>query len=200
MLGRVLPLAALALLSLAAATAGAAEGGHGDHGIDIKTLGLQLLNFGVLVFVLARFGGRAINKALQGRHDQLKKDLDEATTARAAAEARLRQQEKRLSNLESEVTKLRASIKDEAEREQARLLAAAEEKARRLQDEARFLMDQQVKEAQIRFRQEVAATALQIAEDVIRKSLQPTDESRLAAGFVSDLERGPGKAPPEGRV
>lgn len=178
---------------LVPAVAMAAGGGHGGeaHGIDPKALALQFLNFGVLVAVIVFAGGKLINRALAARHDQMKKDLDEASQARVAAETRLKQQEQRLGNIEKEITKLRESIKEEAEKEQARLLAAAEEKAARIKEEARFLMDQQVKEAEQRFRQEVAAAAVLIAEDMVRRSLQIDDETRLNAAFIGDLERSP---------
>jgi F-type H+-transporting ATPase subunit b len=166
-------------------------GGHGEHhGLDGKRLAFQLINFGLLITILGFFGGRAINKALASRHDQMKKDLEEAGQARAAAEARLAQQEKRLANLEKEIVALRASIKQEAIQEEQRLVAAAEEKAKRIQDETRFLMDQQVKEAELRFRQEVAGAAVRIAEELVRRSVRPDDESRLHAGFIADLDGG----------
>lgn len=169
---------------------GHADEGHGGehHGLDTKTLAFQLINFGLLLAILGFFGGKAINKALAARHDQMRKDLDEAKAARTAAESRLAVQEKRLGNLEKEVLNLRASIKDEAVQEEKRLLASAEEKARRIQDETKFLMDQQVKEAERRFREEVAGTAVRIAEEIVRRSVRPDDESRLNQSFISDLE------------
>jgi F-type H+-transporting ATPase subunit b len=166
--------------------AGSAEHG-GHHGIDGGKLAFQLINFGILVFILGFFGGRAINKALAGRHEQMKKDLDEAAQARAAAEARLKLQEKRMANLEKEVAALRVSIKDEAKKEEELLVAAAEDKARRIQEETRFLMDQQVKEAELRFRREVASTAVQVAEEIVRRPVRPEDEARLNERFVADL-------------
>lgn len=167
------------------------EEGHGEHhGIDGKTLAFQLLNFGVLVFILVKFGGGAINKALRARHDQLKVDLQEAATARAAAETRLKQQEARLANLEQELAALRASLRQEAEHEKGRLLATTEERVRRLQQETTFLLDQQVKEAERRFREELTTTALKVAEDKVRKALQFDDEQRLVQTFVNDLEGG----------
>ena len=183
----------------------AADGAHGEgehegaghaahHGLDPKTFAFQLLNFGVLVFILVKFGGSAMNKMLAARHVQLKKDIEEAAQARAAAELRLAEQEKRMANLAAEVARLRASIKEEAEKEQARLLAVADEKSKRIQDDARFLMQQQVKEAERRFREELAGAAVRVAEEVVRRSVRPDDESRLAQTFISDVER-----PPAGR-
>jgi F-type H+-transporting ATPase subunit b len=177
-------------LALAAEPAG--EHGADDHhaAFNPKTFAFQLINFGLLVAILGFFGGRAINKALAARHEQLKRDLEEAVQSRAAAEARLKQQERRLGNLEKEVSALRASIKEEALIEEKRLIEAAEEKARRIQDETKFLMDQEVKQAEIRFREEVAAQAVRIAEELVLRSVKPEDDKRLLQSFVADLEGG----------
>jgi F-type H+-transporting ATPase subunit b len=163
---------------------------HGGHGLDPKRLLYQFINFGLLVAILGFAGGKAINKTLAARHDQMKKDLDEASAARAAAQARLKEQEGRLANLESEVARLLAAIKDEAGKEEQRLLASAEEKARRIGDETQFLVAQQIKEAEQNFRQEVANATARIAEEIVRRSVKGEDETRLQQSFISDLESG----------
>ena len=173
------------------AAGGEHGGGHGEHGLDLKRLALQLFNFAVLAAILGFFGGKAINKALAGRHEQMKKDLEEAAQARTAAESRLAHQERRMGNLEKEIAALRASIKEEAVNEEKRLVEAAEEKSRRIQDETKFLLDQQVKEAELRFRAEVAGTAVRVAEEIVRRSVQPEDTARLQQGFIADLEKIP---------
>jgi F-type H+-transporting ATPase subunit b len=184
---------------VAQAAAPEAAGAHGEAHLDPRTFAFQLINFGILVAILGYFGGRAINRALLARHDQLKRDLQEAVQARAAAEARLLLQERRLTNLASEVTALRASIKEEALAEEKRLLQAVEEKARRIQDETRFLMDQEIKQAEIRFREEVAAEAIRIAEEVVLRSVRPEDETRLGQIFIADLAGGGGNKVASGR-
>ena len=181
----------------AAATVGepAAEHGsgheeHGEHaGVDAKTLALQLLNLGVLIFLLVYFGGYfkggMLSKALRNRHDLLKADIEAASGQRALAEQRFREQDKRLANLEQELAALRASVQQEGEREQARLLAGAEEKAKRIQDETRFQLDQEVKEAELRLRAEVASTAVKVADEILRRSVSAEDERRLVQDFAA---------------
>ena len=141
----------------------------------------------MLLFLLVKFGGGAINKGLRARHEQLKSDMDEAARLRAAAELRFKEQEKRLANLEQELEAMRQAILREAEHEKARIIAAAEEKSRRVQDETRFLLDQQIKEAEARFRAEVAQAALKIADELLRRSVNTADEQRLVATFVAEL-------------
>jgi F0F1-type ATP synthase membrane subunit b/b' len=89
-----------------------------------------------------------VTKALQERSDQIKTDLASAAQARAAAQARFEQQEKRLAALEHEIADIARNIKQEAEAEKVRLIAIAEERAKRIREESEFIIEQQVKQAQ----------------------------------------------------
>jgi F-type H+-transporting ATPase subunit b len=177
---------------------------EGTPPINTKKLVLQLVNFGVLVFILVRFGGPAINKALSARHQQLKADLAAAETARAEAEARLARQEARLAKLEQEIGDIQAGVKQEAEAERDRLVALAEERAKRIREETSFALDQQVKEAESNLRRETALAAVQLAEQIVKTSMNGGDQQRLVDAFVADVgngttppttKKGPGGAP-----
>ncbi|MEP6653055.1 MAG: ATP synthase F0 subunit B [Myxococcales bacterium] len=166
-----------------------AEHEAGPPSINFKALGLQLLNFAVLLVILVKFGGGAINKALSARHQQLKADLASAAELRALAEAKLSKQEARLASLEHEIGEMRREIKSEAEAEKARLIAAAEERAVRIKSETAFLVEQQVREAAGRLRREAADTALKVAEEILRRAVGAGDQQRLLDTFVSDVEQ-----------
>ena len=167
------------------------EAGEPAPKLDTGKLALQLLNFAVLAGILGWFGGRAINKALLARHQQLKADLVAAAEARSAAEARAVEQQKRLETLETEITDMRAGIKQEAEDEKQRLIAAAEARAKSITEETTFLLDQQVKEAELTLRREVAEAAVKIAEQLVTKSMNAGDQQRLVDTFVSDVATPP---------
>jgi len=170
---------------------GRGEEHEGAPEIDPKKLGLQILNFGVLVFILVKFGGGAINKMLRSRHEQLKADLASAAELRAAAEAKLKKQEARLASLEHEIADMHRNLKAEAEAEKARLIAASEERAARIKAETAFLIEQQVRDADQRLRRESADGALKIAEEILKRSIGPADQQKLVETFVGDVERRP---------
>jgi len=167
--------------------------GAGEHGAEHeapfsgKTFMWQMLNFGALLFLLIKFGGPPVKKALQARHQQIKTDLASAAEARAAAQARFEHQEKRLAALESEIATIRAGIKQEAEAEKARLIAMAEDRARRIREESEFIIEQQVKQAEEDLRREVAAQAVALAEKIVRAQLGAQDQARLVDTFVGDV-------------
>jgi F-type H+-transporting ATPase subunit b len=155
----------------------------------------QLANFAALTFILIKFGGPAVSKALGARHQQLKADLAAAAEAKAAAEKRLAVQEQRLATLEQEIAGIRAGIKQEAEAEKARLIELAEERARRIQEETKFLLDQQAKQAEADLRREAAKMAVDMADQMVRRAFNAADQQRLVDGFVGDI----GAAPAAGR-
>ena len=165
------------------------EGGEAAEApkLDMGKLVLQLINFAVLAGVIGFFGGKAVNKALVVRHQQMKADLQSAAEARSAAETRAAEQAKRLERLESEIANIRANIKKEAEDEKARLIAAAEERAKGIAAETQFLLDQQVKEAEVTLRREVGEAALRIAAEAVQKAFTGADQQRLVDTFVSDV-------------
>jgi F-type H+-transporting ATPase subunit b len=176
----------------------------GEHGpsLDLGKLALQLLNFAVLLFILIKFGGGAINKMLAARHAQLKADLASASALRAAAEAKLGEQEGRLVRLEAEIAAMRAGIHAEAESEKQRLMAAAHERTRRIEAETTFLVEQQVRESEARLRRESADAALKMAEELLRRSVGPADQQNFLERFIAGVDAGgpakvtPGSSPP----
>jgi F0F1-type ATP synthase membrane subunit b/b' len=177
----------------AASHAGRAEGDaeHKEHaGFSVKTFALQLVNFGALLFLLIYFGGRAMNKALRARHEQLKNDIGEAARLRDEAKAKFEAQARRVAELEKEVAALRESMRKDAEREQARALDGVQERARKIQEEMRFQIDQQVKQAESLLRAEVASAAVALAGELARKTIGMDDQRRLAQEFVAGFDGG----------
>jgi F-type H+-transporting ATPase subunit b len=171
-----------------AAQPAAAEHGaeHAQHPkFKVTTFIWQLINFGALLFLLIYFGGRKLNQWLRGRHEQLKSEIGEATRLRDEAKRRFDAQERRLAELEKEIAALRASMRKDAEAEQTRMLEAAQERAKRMQDDMRTQIDEQVKVAEAALRAEVANASVKLAAEMVRKAVSFEDERRLAREFVA---------------
>jgi len=174
-----------------------AEHEAGEHEARIESpvrLALSLLNFAVLAFILIKFGGPAVKKGLAARHVQLKTDISQAADAKAAAEARYQAQEARLAGLEQEIAALRAKLRGEAEAEKGRLLVAAQERAARVREETRFVLEQQTKEAAQIIRREAAEAAVRVAEEILRRQVGGADQQRFLDGFVNDVSSRGGQA------
>ena len=164
-----------------------AAGDHGAPALDGGRLAAQFFNFAALIAILYFAGRKPVSKALLARHEQLKSELAAAADVRAAAQARLEKQEKRLAALEHEIADIVSGVKQEAEAEKARMIAAAEDRARRIREEATFMIDQQVKEAEVQLRRDAARAAVEAAEKLVRANFGAGDQQRLVDTFVADV-------------
>ena len=173
---RVLAIAAL-LLGAVPSAALANEGGGGLISLD-KSLVIQAINFGLLLFILIKLLYKPLLAKMNERTEAIRSSLEEAKAARAEAER------ERVEH----AAKLQASLA-EAQSIRATALKDAAEEQRRLVEAARSEMGQDVRRARQELRQEVADLATSVAERLIRKSLRDEDHRRIVDDAINRVER-----------
>jgi hypothetical protein len=89
----------------------------------------MLLNFALLLGLLAWKGGPVARKTAEDRHDLIKTALDEAAELRQEAADKLAEYEQRLKSADAEIQKLVDGMRADAESDKRRILAAAEAQA-----------------------------------------------------------------------
>ena len=155
---------------------------------DFGLLVWMTLIFGIVFFVLAKWGFPMITDSVQKRADRINESI-----------AKAREAEERLLNLASE----QDAIVEQARKEQARILKEAaasrdaliEQAKEQARDEASKILDQartQIeaeKESALRdVRKEVAALSVAVAEKVLRKDLeQESSRDELLARLVDEM-------------
>jgi len=141
------------------------------------------LNFSLLVFLLVRFGRAPINDFLSTRRRAMQQAINEAAEAKAKAEAKLKEYTDRLAQLDSEMAKLRADLMAAAEEDKKRIVAEAEEAARRMKVETDALIDQHAKALSAQVRRELVDGAIATAERLLREKITAADQQQLADAF-----------------
>ena len=189
-------LGALVVLACLIAPGGvlaAAEGEHGGGGlINIdKSLGIQIINFGILLFILWKLLYKPLVAKMEERTQAIKKSLDEAQAARAEAQTQREQHAQNLRAAHAEAQAIRAAAVKEAAEEQRKLVDAARAEAARLVASARAELDQDVRRAREQLRREVADLAIGAAEQLMRRSLRDDDHRRIVQDALTKLESTP---------
>ena len=178
---------AIAFLSLAlwSSAAWASEGeGGGFINLD-KTLLIQAANFGLLLAVLWRFLYRPLLAKMQERTEAIRKSLDEAQAARAEAQRERESHAAKIQAAHAEAQAIRAAALKEAADEQRRLVEAARGEAARLVESAKAELEQDVRRARQDLRREVSDLAINVAEQLIRKSLRDEDHRRIVEDAIA---------------
>jgi F-type H+-transporting ATPase subunit b len=172
--------ALLALLSVSPAQAA------GDDGLLFPAINFLLLL--ATLFVLLR---KPIQTYFADRHAAIRADLDQAAALKRGAEERYAQWQRRLLDLERELSVIRATSRERADAERESLLADARAAAQRIRQDAANAVDQEVRRARARLRDEASQLAIELAAGILREQVDSRDRDRLIEEFIERIERSP---------
>lgn len=148
----------------------------------------HLINLAVLLWLLVRYAGPAINRGVRGKAEHVEKDIAEATRLHAEARAMLTEYEEKLAGLDARTTDLIEQYRRDGEAEKARLIAEAETEADRIRAEAERAAQNEIDRARARLEAEVVDLAIAAAEEAIKSKLGPAEHRRMTADYLGQLE------------
>ena len=145
--------------------------------------------FGLVLFILAKFGFPMITGMVEKRNKRISDSLEAARIAEEAL-ANLQQEQERLI---SETRSEQARLMQEAAAERDRMIAQAQEQARaeaqKIMDDARVRINEEKEAVMKEIRNEVALVSLSIAEKVVRKDLSSdASQKELVDKLINELE------------
>ncbi len=150
--------------------------------------GFALVNFAIFAAIMYKLAAKPLRSYVQDRHDRIRKDLDEAGKLRAHAEAQLKEYAERVKNVNQEIETLLATIKQEAEADKLRIIAAAEQQAARLKIEAQKQIEAEIARARNELRREVIEAAVNAADTILKSQIGADDQRKMAEKYVATLE------------
>ena len=164
------------------------EGFQSFIGIDFWTALFTLLNFLAVLFVGKRFLWGPVMKIIQDRQKEIDDMYEAADSARSSAMAMEEEYKQKLSV--AVVTGERI-VKDATVRGQAReeeILRQANAQADAIREKAAADIAMEKKKAINDAKNEISGMAVAIAEKVVGRELQESDQSKLIDEFISGLE------------
>ena len=174
----------LALSSLGSASEGESNLFAGDIGNAVWTLVIFVL----VIVVLGKFAWTPLLEALQKREDFIRDSLEVAKEDRLAAEAQLKEYEKKLATAQGEATEIIEEAKRNAETLRARLEDKARQESENMLDRARREIDIAKQSAVKELYSTSAQLATDIAGRVLQRELTAADHERLIEESIGELE------------
>jgi len=147
----------------------------------------NLLNFGLLAFLIYRFGKKPLVEALATRKRTMMQEIDNATRLKNEAEARLSDYEDKLQRLDETLEQLKTDYAAQGEAERAHVLAEAEERRGRMKRDVEFRLEQELKAAKAQLLLESVESAVVAAEELLRKKVGAADQDRSADEYLVGL-------------
>ena len=157
---------------------------------DFGLIFWMFIAFAILFTVLAIWGWPVILRNMDERADTIDKGVEYAReaksqldSAREDAQKYIQEARTRQAEILQEAARMKTQIIEEARRE-------ASEEARKVMDAAKVSIEQQRKEAELQFRNEVSKFSLDIAEKMVRKQLDDDKaQEALVDKFLDEIEK-----------
>ena len=147
----------------------------------------MLINFGILLWLIGKYGAPVAKKLAEDRHDQIKDALDEAAKLRDQAAKKLAEFETRIKGVDAEIKALVDGIRKDAETDKARILEAAAAQAAQMKRDAELRIAAEIDLARAQLTQEVTAAAVTATEKILKDKATPDDQRTLVSTFISNL-------------
>ncbi len=172
--------AALSVLMVLAVAATAYASGDGaipkEKWLDLLW---RTTNFAGLLFILVFFLKKPFADGLSSRRDGIKDQLEALESRKAEAEQLYKEAEAKLARLDDEVNAIITEAVKQGEVEKEKIIADAERNAGDIKRQAEMAVAHEVAEAKTRLKGEIAEQAVLLAEELVKKNIQPADQSRM---------------------
>ena len=157
---------------------------HGSPLSIVWKWGNFILLFGGLAYYLRR----PLREFLQTRARGIEEGLASGKRAQEEAEAKMSSIEARLARLDEEIDGLRQQATRESEEERQRIIDSSRAEAEKVVAMARREIEGMQRTARLELKAHVARLAVDLAEERLRKGLEPSQDQRIISRFVRSLK------------
>ena len=164
---------------------------RGNAATERATEIFKWINFAIVAGVIVWVFGKLLPPVFRKRAEAVSSAITNATGAKAAAEAQLRDSETRLANLQKEVTELRAFAERESAAEVERLRALTQSDVQKIAAAAKAEIEAAERAARLELKALAANLAVTGAESLLVKQLTPKAQESVISNFVKRLEGSP---------
>ena len=156
--------------------------------LTLGTILAQMLNFFILVWILARFAYKPLVSMMQERKDRIAKDLADAQNARNEAEQFKADYVAQIANARQEAQQIVEKAVQQAEATTREQLATAREQIEREKERARQDIVNERDRAMNNLRNEVISLSVAMATKVVAKDMDSETNTKLIEDAIAKLD------------
>ncbi len=185
---RIALVLAIGLVMLAAGIAFASSGGdHAEAKGWEKTDTFRVMNFAVLMTALFFILKKPVAKALSGRIDSIRNQLEDLEIRKAEALKELAAYEDKISRMEQESADILARYKQQGEDVKKRILAEAASAAEKMKEQAVQTIEREFEDARNQLKMAVFEQALEKAEASLKEKITEDDQDKLVDEYLTKV-------------
>ncbi|MDA8125797.1 MAG: ATP synthase F0 subunit B [Deltaproteobacteria bacterium] len=177
----------LGLFWLTAAYASGGGGAEAKEGPNWLDFLWRSFNFAALIGILFWLVAKKAKAFFAGRREGIEKALEEAVTAREAAEKKFQEYAAKLDKATGEIDQIGGMIEAQGQTEKARIIADARKTAEKIKEDTQARMDQEFAKASQELRTEAVRLSTEMAEALLKKHIQAADHEAMVKDYIEKV-------------
>ncbi|MEW6584129.1 MAG: F0F1 ATP synthase subunit B [Nitrospirota bacterium] len=166
-------------LAFAAVVFATGAGEEGEHTPLWKDYMWKIINFGLLVLILWKFGKKPLQNAFRQRTELIEKTLNEAKEAKEAAQKALQEIEGKLKTKDAEIKAIVAAAQKAGEQERDRIIEESARLKEKILEQAKTNIDFELKAAKEKIKAEAVELAMELAEQKLKEKMTKEEQEKL---------------------
>ncbi len=156
-------------------------------GIDWSLLLAQVVNFGIILFILKKFLYRPLLNLIETRRMMVKKTIENAREADRLKEEMERSRADVLRKADEEAGELLSRARKDAEAMRGQLTETAQHQADQILQKGRKQLDDERQHALIEVQEKVATVVMKATEKILDREFTEADQKRILADLQKNL-------------
>ncbi|MBI3556642.1 MAG: F0F1 ATP synthase subunit B [Deltaproteobacteria bacterium] len=148
-----------------------------------------VVNFSILIIVLVYFTRKPVKEFVANRQSQIRAEVEEARAQKLEAQRRYQEFTVKLKAFEAEAQQILSRAQTDGEAMRSKLIKDAQANADRIVKDAESTALSNIQEYKDQIRRETIATAVEMAEKVIRDRLSTDDQRRIVTEYVGKVQQ-----------
>ncbi|MFO8048367.1 MAG: ATP synthase F0 subunit B [Desulfosudaceae bacterium] len=149
---------------------------------------MMCVNFGILAFIIVRFGKAPLNNFLKSRGDDVADEIDRLTRKKEESLLAFEDMQKRLAEGDKHIQSIKERVATEGERIKQKMIDEARQQSEFLLDGARKKVTSQYVEAKKSFRADLIDAAVSMAATRLPDEIRDQDQQELIDDFIYNLK------------
>lgn len=146
---------------------------------------MKWVNFGILVFIIVKFGRTPIMNFLRGRKAELAREFNQIENEKKEIADKIEKSLKNLEESEKHFAKLKEKIVSKGEDRKKAIIADARQQSEFMLETAKRRVESQIRNAKREFRAELVESAVALATERLPKEVTEEDNQRLIDNYLA---------------
>jgi F-type H+-transporting ATPase subunit b len=145
---------------------------------------LRWINFGIIVFILVKYGKTPIMNFLRGQKDKLAQEIHQLESEKNDAKAKIKETLKAVNESEIRFSELKDRIIQQGEKKKADIIASAQTQSKMMIEDAKRRIDSHFLQAKNELRDELIDRAMDMATERLPKEITTQDNDKYTRLFL----------------